>query len=93
MSKILFENQTSNGTSDSVTLTGQDDVYIHLSGDLGGGTITIEGSIDGRDFVPIDMPSFTEPVIKLMQRTATSIAVRAVLAGAGSPDVTLIITE
>ena len=88
----IFENQAVDGESIEVVITEADDAYIHVSGDLGGGTVTLECEIDG-NYALMDGATFTEPLMKVFDRVPASSKVKAILTGSTGADVNVIITS
>lgn len=89
----LFETQGSDATSSDYVLTeSQRGHYIIAQGTFGGGTVTIEMQIGGV-WAPLDGGSFTEDGIKFMEGAGRSKRIRAVLAGATTPSVTVAVTK
>lgn len=90
---LLFENQTSDASSDAVVLTQSGDKYLIASGTFGGGVLNIEISNEGGDFVPIDGGDFIEPGARIMFSIPKSAKIRATLSGATSPNIDVEITK
>ena len=88
----LFENETVNGTSIEATLVNQTgNNYINVIGTLNG-TVTFETNASG-SWIPITGGVISAQGQSVLAGSASSRAIRAVLAGAGPHNVTVEVTK
>ena len=90
---LLFTNQASDASSADVVLTQPGDKYIIAAGTFGGGTLNIEIANEAGTFVPMDGGDFTEAGARIMFNIPKSAKIRATLAGATTPDISVEITK
>ena len=90
---LLFEGQTSDASSDAITLTQPGDKFIIVEGNLGGGTLNIEIANEGGDFVPMDGGDFTTVGARILFFIPKSARIRATLTGATAPNLNVEITK
>lgn len=84
----LLDNQTADGSSPWVAAISDGLINVYVTGNLGSGTLTLEAlAPDGTTAVPITDGSFTTAGVKVIQ--AASLALRATLSDATSPDVSV----
>jgi len=85
MSTTLFENQTADGSSAWAPIISTGLVNLYVSGDLGGGTLTIEALDPGSNIVVVDGGVITTAGMHLIE--AGSFKGRAVLTGSAAANV------
>ena len=90
----LLEGATANVTGDAKSTPGG--VFqLVVEGDLGGGNITLDTSLDGTNWQDVYATDGTELVVDASNnyvstiRLQSALNIRAVLAGATAPDVTV----
>jgi len=94
MTTALLSNQTTNGSGTAIVLSAKVDgnsFSLAVFGTFGGGTVTIEVSLDGTNYVVLD--SFTAAgfgTYTIFVDNGSKI--RATLAGATSPDITVLMS-
>lgn len=94
MTVALLSAQASNGSGTAVVLSGKVDgnsFSLAVFGTFGGGTVTIEVALDGTNYVVLD--SFTAAgfgTYTIFVDNGSKI--RATLAGATSPDITVLMS-
>ena len=89
MATTLFENQTVDGSSAWFPIISAGDINLYVSGDLGGGTLTIEALDPGGNTVLVDGGTITATGLYLIE--AGSFKGRATLAGSTGADVNVYI--
>lgn len=86
---------TVDGSSTPIDLNSAQNVdylfNIQTHGTFDGATVTIEASLDGTNFSPVDNGDFTEPVVRTMRLRPCKI--RATMSSAGTSDVYVKITK
>jgi hypothetical protein len=90
---LLFENQASDATGTGFIITSNArGHYVSASGTFGGGTVTIEMEIGG-NWAPVDGGEFTAAGVKFLEGASGGKKLRAVLAGATGPSITVAVTK
>ncbi len=93
---VLFQNQTSNGFSNEV-YTGGGEFRLNVSGDLGGGTLAVELSDDGTNWIPMHQNgvayTMTAARSYRMKFIPQPLKFRLELTGATAPDVNVTLTN
>jgi len=94
MSVSLLSNQTSNGSGTPVDLSSKVDgnsFSIAVFGTFDSGTVTIEVALDGTNYAPLD--AFTSAGFgSYTIHVDNGSKIRATLAGATSPDITVLMS-
>ena len=90
---LLFENQASDATGTGFTIASNArGHYISVAGDIGGGTVQIEMEIGG-NWAAVDGGLFDAVGVKFLEGASGGKKLRAVLAGATAPDITVAVTK
>lgn len=90
MAITIFENNTLNISSPWLPVISQGTINLYVSGDLGGGILTMEAlSPDGVSIVPVNGGIITAPGLFLLE--AGSFAVRGTLTGSALADISVYI--
>ena len=79
----MFTAQDADGDSAVVTHNGGE-IEAIVSGDFGGGTLTLSANYNGVGYVPLFEGTWTEPSIKIL-RTVRPCLLRFTLSGATAP--------
>jgi hypothetical protein len=94
---FLLKNATVDGSGTPIPCDGSCKT-LYLKGDFGGGTVTLEASNDVSDatsWAPLtyggNVASFTTLAVRTINLLKAGLSIRATLAGATSPDVTVAI--
>jgi hypothetical protein len=91
---VLFNAETTNTTSDEVTLSAGGDKYIIVSGTMGGATVQIEiKSPTSGLWVSAEGGSFTESIARVWWRVFDNTVIRAVISGGTSASITVEVTK
>lgn len=94
MTTALLSNQTSNGSGTPVVLSAKvegNSFSIAVFGTFDSGTVTIEVALDGTNYAPLD--TFTSAWMGTYTlHVDNGSKIRATLAGATSPDITVLMS-
>jgi hypothetical protein len=83
----LCSSQTTNGEGLPQTIQGSTKYALYVQGNLGGGSVKLQVSLDGTNWMDVPGSTMTAPGLVILEMIAKHI--RAVLSGATAPEVTV----